>query len=106
LTKENKIYVWGSNTFLQLGLPSSITYLSSPMIHKSYENAQPFKIICGSYNTICLSYKLPQTIKQIEHQSTNSCDSDENGKQNTEAIIVKNKHNAKSPKERKKVRIM
>lgn len=29
----------------------------------AFENAKPFKMVCGSYHNVCFSYKIPQAIE-------------------------------------------
>ncbi len=62
LTKDYQLLVWGSNLQSQLGkkLPNSQTFINYPIVNTAYDGAKPFKISCGSYHNICLSYKPPK----------------------------------------------
>jgi hypothetical protein len=62
------LYGWGSNAQSQLGkkLPSGQIHSNTPVHLTAFETAKPFKIACGSYHNICLSYRTP---KQEENES-------------------------------------
>lgn len=64
LTKDYQMYVWGSNSQLQLGTKKSAPFVNIPTLSVSYADAKPFKVACGSYYTVCLSYRMP---RQEEH---------------------------------------
>ena len=59
LTKDYRIFVWGSNAYGQLGNPSFKKLSTTPVQLKCFAHAQPFKIACGSYHSLCLSYGEP-----------------------------------------------
>jgi hypothetical protein len=46
-------------------------------LNTAFENSKPFKIACGSYHNICLSYKAPKPEENV------NSDQDEN-----KAILV------------------
>ena len=61
LTKDYQLYSWGSNQQCQLGrAPTGQKGLSNkPGLVTAFEQAKPFKIVCGSYHNVCLSYRMP-----------------------------------------------
>jgi alpha-tubulin suppressor-like RCC1 family protein len=62
LTKDYQLYSWGSNQLNQLGrTPSEHKGFSNkPGLVTAFEQAKPFKIVCGSYHNVCLSYRMPR----------------------------------------------
>lgn len=54
--------MWGSNHQGQLGKKVSPDFNSSstPILSSAFESAKPFKIQCGSYHNVCLSYRMPK----------------------------------------------
>lgn len=60
LTKDYQLFVWGSNVQSQLGKKSPATFLGAPTQNTAYADAKPFKVVCGSYHTVCLSYRMPR----------------------------------------------
>ena len=59
LTKDYQLFVWGSNLQSQLGKKLSPS-TATPTLSQAYQDARPFKISCGSYHTVCLSYRMPR----------------------------------------------
>ena len=59
LTKDYQLFVWGSNLQSQLGKKLSPS-TATPTLRQAYQDARPFKISCGSYHTVCLSYRMPR----------------------------------------------
>lgn len=57
LTKDYKLYAWGSNQLGQLGitLPSGQSFINKPAIVTAFDQAKPFKVFCGSYHNVCFS---------------------------------------------------
>jgi hypothetical protein len=47
----------------QLGRVPSGTkgFSNKPGLVTAFEQAKPFKIVCGSYHNVCLSYRMPKT---------------------------------------------
>lgn len=88
LTKDYQLFSWGSNQLHQLGRkitaagssnnangPGSIAvrnYSTQPGQVTAFEGAKPFKITCGSYHNVCLSYRLPKQIEDPEASEENS----------------------------------
>lgn len=63
LTKDYQLYSWGSNQLNQLGrIPTgpSKGCSNKPGLISAFEQAKPFKIVCGSYHNVCLSYRMPK----------------------------------------------
>jgi alpha-tubulin suppressor-like RCC1 family protein len=62
LTKDYQLYVWGSNLHGQLGkkTPALTPFVNAPILNTAYADAKPFKISCGSYHSVCLSYRMPK----------------------------------------------
>ena len=75
LTKDYQLYSWGSNQLNQLGRKiqqnSGKNYSPQPGVVTAFEQAKPFKITCGSYHNICLSYRLPK-MEEVEHNDENT----------------------------------
>lgn len=62
LSKDYQLFAWGSNLQSQLGkktLPQQ-PFVNTPILITAFESAKPFKITCGSYHNICLSYRQPK----------------------------------------------
>ena len=65
LTKDYQLYSWGSNQLNQLGRKiqqnaAKKNFASQPGIVTAFDQAKPFKITCGSYHNVCLSYRIPK----------------------------------------------
>jgi hypothetical protein len=60
LTKDYQLYVWGSNLQHQLGKKTTLPFLSTPTLSTAFQDAKSFKVSCGSYHTVCLSYRMPR----------------------------------------------
>lgn len=76
LTKDYQLFSWGSNQLFQLGrkLPgnSNKNYSPQPGQITAFEGAKPFKISCGSYHNVCLSYRMPKVEEQEPAEETSS----------------------------------
>lgn len=59
LTKDNQLYVWGSNQQNQLGKPSVKGHTIQPVHLVAFENAKTRKIVCGSYHNFAFSERAP-----------------------------------------------
>ena len=79
LTKDYQLYSWGSNQLHQLGRKiqpvqnpqaglQMNNYSPQPGLVTAFEQAKPFKMICGSYHNICLSYKMPK-VEETEDET-------------------------------------
>jgi len=64
-------------------------------LNTAFDGAKPFKISCGSYHNICLSYKPP---KQEETTGANS-ESDENAMVNNKGVLGSKNHNIEETKQ-------
>ena len=66
LTKDYQLYSWGSNQLSQLGrkLAAQQNFSPQPGQVTAFEGTKPFKIACGSYHNICLSYRQPKQEEQ------------------------------------------
>jgi hypothetical protein len=42
-----------------------------PILNSAFEQAKPFKIACGSYHNVCLSYKPPKQEEAQNEQDEN-----------------------------------
>jgi alpha-tubulin suppressor-like RCC1 family protein len=62
LSKDYQLFVWGSNLQAQLGKKTAPhkPFLNTPTLNQAYQDAKPFKIACGSYHNVCLSYRMPR----------------------------------------------
>ena len=52
--------MWGSNLQHQLGKKTTLPFLSTPTLSTAFQDAKSFKVSCGSYHTVCLSYRMPR----------------------------------------------
>ena len=59
LTKDNQLYVWGSNQQNQLGKPSVKGHTIQPVHLTAFENAKTRKMVCGSYHNFVFSERAP-----------------------------------------------
>jgi len=51
------------------GTPTS-NFSPQPGLVTAFEQAKPFKIMCGSYHNVCLSYRLPK-VEEAEANDEN-----------------------------------
>lgn len=85
ITKDYQLYVWGSNSYGQLGKKSLAPFVSTPTLNTAYQDAKPFKISCGSYHNICLSYRMP---RQEDLDITPSADQSVPQRNNNTMMII------------------
>jgi alpha-tubulin suppressor-like RCC1 family protein len=63
------MYVWGSNQQGQLGKKTMQLQVNSPLQNTAYTDSKPFKIACGSYHTLCLSYRMPKMEEDVSDET-------------------------------------
>ena len=68
ISTDYQLYSWGHNGYGQLGFKSS-SFVSKPTKVASFEDSQPFKVSCGSYHSVCLSYSKPRLSRNPEHEA-------------------------------------
>jgi len=73
LTKDYQLFSWGSNQFNQLGRTTTGNkgYSNKPGLVTAFEQAKPFKIVCGSYHNVCLSYRMPAPAEPEQPEESN-----------------------------------
>jgi hypothetical protein len=75
VTFDYKLYAWGDNKFGQLGLVEIGTY-SHPELVNTYETSGPFKLACGSYFSLVVSYTPPKTTRCRHSEAVTTTSSD------------------------------